>query len=49
LGPQTPLAGEVAKLLCDLTGNERMTFCNTGSDQDRHMLVLTAHHIVCDG
>ncbi|MGH6812120.1 MAG: amino acid adenylation domain-containing protein [Methylocella sp.] len=32
LGPQTPLAGEVAKLLCDLTGNERMTFCNTGSE-----------------
>lgn len=32
LGPQTPLAGEVAKLLCELTGNERMTFCNTGSE-----------------
>ncbi len=32
LGPQTPLAGEVAKLLCDLTGNERVTFCNTGSE-----------------
>jgi amino acid adenylation domain-containing protein len=32
LGPQTPLAGEVAKLFCDLTGNERMTFCNTGSE-----------------
>jgi amino acid adenylation domain-containing protein len=32
LGPQTPLAGEVAKLFCDITGNERMTFCNTGSE-----------------
>jgi amino acid adenylation domain-containing protein len=32
LGPQTPLAGEVAKLICDLTGNERITFCNTGSE-----------------
>jgi glutamate-1-semialdehyde aminotransferase len=32
LGPQTPLAGEVAKLFCDLTGNERMTFCNTRSE-----------------
>jgi len=32
LGPQTPLAGEVAKLFCELTGNERMTFCNTGSE-----------------
>ncbi|QBR70716.1 non-ribosomal peptide synthetase [Beijerinckiaceae bacterium] len=32
IGPQTPLAGEVAKLFCDLTGNERMTFCNTGSE-----------------
>src|SRR5208282_6680179 len=32
IGPQTPLAGEVAKMLCDMTGNERMTFCNTGSE-----------------
>lgn len=32
LGPQTPLAGEAAKLLCELTGNERVTFCNTGSE-----------------
>ncbi|HUZ91501.1 MAG TPA: aminotransferase class III-fold pyridoxal phosphate-dependent enzyme, partial [Methylocella sp.] len=32
LGPQTPLAGEVAKLFCEITGNERMTFCNTGSE-----------------
>jgi amino acid adenylation domain-containing protein len=32
IGPQTPLAGEVAELFCDMTGNERMTFCNTGSE-----------------
>src|SRR6202522_4504159 len=32
IGPQTPLAGEVAKMFCDMTGNERMTFCNTGSE-----------------
>ena len=32
IGPQTPLAGEVAALLCELTGNERVTFCNTGSE-----------------
>jgi amino acid adenylation domain-containing protein len=31
-GPQTPLAGEVAKMFCDMTGNERMAFCNTGSE-----------------
>ncbi len=31
-GPQTPLAGEVAELVCELTGNERVTFCNTGSE-----------------
>ena len=32
IGPQTPLAGEIAALFCELTGNERMTFCNTGSE-----------------
>lgn len=32
IGPQTPLAGEIAELFCKLTGNERMTFCNTGSE-----------------
>jgi len=30
--PQTLLAGEAAKLICELTGNERATFCNTGSE-----------------
>lgn len=32
IGPQTPLAGEVAKLVCELTGHERAAFCNTGSE-----------------
>ena len=32
IGPQTDLAGQVAELFCDLTGNERVTFCNTGSE-----------------
>lgn len=32
IGPQSPLAGEVAALVSKLTGNERVTFCNTGSE-----------------
>jgi amino acid adenylation domain-containing protein len=32
IGPTSPLAGEVAALLCELTGLERATFCNTGSE-----------------
>jgi amino acid adenylation domain-containing protein len=32
IGPQSPLAGEVAELICELTGSERVTFCNTGSE-----------------
>ncbi|MGU3496023.1 amino acid adenylation domain-containing protein [Xanthobacteraceae bacterium A53D] len=32
IGPQSPLAGEVASLIAELTGNERVTFCNTGSE-----------------
>ena len=32
IGPQTLLAGEVAELICEMTGNERCTFCNTGSE-----------------
>ncbi len=31
-GPQTLLAGEVAQALCEMTGCERATFCNTGSE-----------------
>lgn len=32
IGPQSLLAGEVAEMLCEMTGNERVTFCNTGSE-----------------
>ncbi len=32
VGPQSPLAGEVAKRFCALTGNERVAFANTGSE-----------------
>jgi amino acid adenylation domain-containing protein len=32
IGPQADLAGEVADLVKELTGNERATFCNTGSE-----------------
>lgn len=32
IGPMSHLAGEVAGLICELTGNERATFCNTGSE-----------------
>ncbi|WEX10487.1 non-ribosomal peptide synthetase/type I polyketide synthase [Chelativorans sp. AA-79] len=32
IGPQTPLAGEVADLIGEMTGHERVTFCNTGSE-----------------
>ena len=32
IGPQSPLAGEVATLVSEMTGDERVTFCNTGSE-----------------
>jgi len=32
LGPQSHLAGKVAKLLCEITGVERATFCNSGTE-----------------
>ncbi len=32
IGPQTELAGECAQLLSELTGMERVSFCNTGSE-----------------
>ncbi len=32
IGPTSPLAGEVARLVCELTGAERVAFCNTGSE-----------------
>lgn len=32
VGPQHPLAGEVCKLLCEFTGQDRAALCNTGSE-----------------
>ncbi len=32
IGPQSPLAGEVAKLICELTDFDRAAFCNTDSE-----------------
>ena len=32
IGPQADVAGEVAERFCAMTGNERVTFCNTGSE-----------------
>lgn len=32
VGPQSPLAGEVAALLCDFARKDRATFCSTGSE-----------------
>ncbi len=32
IGPQSPIAGEVAELICEFTGMERAAFCVTGSE-----------------
>ncbi|MGH9853118.1 MAG: aminotransferase class III-fold pyridoxal phosphate-dependent enzyme [Blastocatellia bacterium] len=32
VGPQSDLAGEVAALICELAGVERVTFCNSGTE-----------------
>ena len=32
IGPQHPLAGEVARRLCEVTGHDRAALCNTGSE-----------------
>lgn len=32
IGPQSPLAGEVASKFSEMVGMERVTFCNTGSE-----------------
>jgi natural product biosynthesis luciferase-like monooxygenase protein/amino acid adenylation domain-containing protein len=32
LGPQSHLAGEVAQVFCQLTGMERVNFCNSGTE-----------------
>ncbi|MDR7098650.1 amino acid adenylation domain-containing protein [Lysobacter niabensis] len=32
IGPQHPLAGDVTRLVCELTGHDRAALCNTGSE-----------------
>ncbi len=32
IGPQSPIAGEVAELICEFTGMDRAAFCVTGSE-----------------
>lgn len=32
IGPQSPLAGQAALLMCEMIGMERAAFCNTGSE-----------------
>ena len=32
IGPQHPLAGDVALLVCEVTGHDRAALCNTGSE-----------------
>jgi len=32
IGPQHPLSGEVARLVCEVTGHDRAALCNTGSE-----------------
>ncbi len=33
IGPQSPMAGSVAKMISEFTDLERVTFCNTGSER----------------
>lgn len=44
LGPQCRLAGEVAELLKDITGKERFTFCNTGTESVMIAIRLARAH-----
>jgi len=32
IGPQHPLVADASRLFCQITGNERVAFCNTGSE-----------------
>ena len=32
IGPQSAMAGEVARLICEMVGMQRAAFCNTGSE-----------------
>jgi acyl transferase domain-containing protein/glutamate-1-semialdehyde aminotransferase len=41
IGPQSPIAGKLAAAICELTGLERATFCNTGSEAVMAAMRLT--------
>ena len=43
LGPQAPLAGEVAAAIGRITGNERVLFCNSGTEAVMTALRLARH------
>ncbi len=32
IGPMQPIVGDCARLICEMTGNDRTAFCNTGSE-----------------
>ena len=41
VGPQTPLAGETAHLFCEMTGMDRVSFVNTGSEAVQAVIRLS--------
>ena len=43
MGPQASLAGEVAERIARLTGNERVLFCNTGTEAVMTALRIARH------
>lgn len=43
IGPQAHLAGDVAQRICRLTGNARVTFCNSGTEAVMTALRLARH------
>ena len=47
IGPQHPLTGEVAALIRELTGVERVAFCNTGSEAVMLALRLARAQAAC--
>lgn len=44
IGPQSPLAGRVADLICELTGHERVVFCNSGTEATMTALRIARAH-----
>ncbi|PSB55588.1 hybrid non-ribosomal peptide synthetase/type I polyketide synthase, partial [Chamaesiphon polymorphus] len=43
IGPQAPLAGEVARSIAELTGTERVAFCNSGTEAVMTAIRLARH------